>query len=76
MSLTEKDKLKFAILKAKSTEGLPYQLVTAFCRAYPKFNTDQGRRNVSDVLQLRYTDKEITKKFVSFVDDIREHGYK
>jgi hypothetical protein len=78
MGITDKEKLKLIILQQKGRKDvtIPFQITAAFCRHYNEYDNEAGRRKVSDVLNLKYTNKEITKKFVAFVDYIKVNGYK
>lgn len=78
MGLTEKEKLKRRILQQKGRKdvAIPFQITAAFCRHYNEYDNEAGRRKVSDVLNLKYGNEEITKKFEAFVDYIKVNGYK
>jgi len=57
------DELKRRVIEVK--KKLPTGIVPIFISKYPKFDNDKGRKKITNVIQLRIADVEITSKLES-----------
>lgn len=63
------DELKLRVINAK--KQLPNGIVPLFVHVFPEFDTYKKRSRITNVLQLRIADLEITEKLEQLVDQLK-----
>jgi hypothetical protein len=71
MNETTTDALKLRVIKAK--ENLPKQIIPVFVHVFKDYDNEESKTRLSNVLQLRVSDKFITEKLEQLIEILKKN---
>jgi hypothetical protein len=68
---TTTDALKLRVIKAK--ENLPKQIIPVFVHVFKEYDNEESKTRLSNVIQLRVSDKFITEKLEQLIEILKKN---